>query len=566
DLAHVAQLIAGETHSYQIEKRYLRKDGTAVWALLSVSAVRDHTGAPRYFLSQIQEIGNHKAAMAALARSEERLRQTLAAAGAGAWDWDAASGDALRSEGLPALFGLPPEAARTDRRFFQERIHPADTARVQASDRARLQGGPYELEFRVMLPDGGVRWLRDRGEVVLAPDGSVARVLGITQDVTEWHRLQAEVRASEERFRTLVERLPAIVTINTADQTNTLLYASPQVRDVFGETPEELIANPERWLARVHPDDRERLAREITHTATSGRPFSLEYRRYARDGRLVWLRDQGIIAPGPDGESPTWQSVLIDITEQKRIEAEMVAARDSAEEASRLKSSFLSTMSHELRTPMNAIVGYSHLLLDDPASGLTDQQQADIRQIANSADRLLALINDILDLSRIESGKMVLALEPVDLSVAVRQVLADVAPQASAKNLRLDVILPDTVPRVLGDELRLRQALLNLVGNAVKFTEHGRVAIEIRQTDPAIEIIVADTGIGIAADTLPHVFDEFRQADTGSSRRYGGAGLGLSIARRLVELHGGSIAVHSELGRGSTFTIVLPLPARIVDT
>jgi signal transduction histidine kinase len=206
---------------------------------------------------------------------------------------------------------------------------------------------------------------------------------------------------------------------------------------------------------------------------------------------------------------------------------------------------------------MNAIIGYAHLLLEGMAGPLSAEQEADVRQIADGGDRLLRLIDDVLDLSRIESGRLELATEPVDVGGVLDAVRVELAPLAAARGLTLEASAPPGLV-VPADPQRLRQVVLNLAGNAVKFTERGGVWLEASRGSAGVDIVVADTGIGIAPEALPHVFDEFRQADDGASRRYQGSGLGLAIVRRLVRLHGGVIAVVSEPGAGSTFTVTLP--------
>jgi signal transduction histidine kinase len=227
------------------------------------------------------------------------------------------------------------------------------------------------------------------------------------------------------------------------------------------------------------------------------------------------------------------------------------------QEVSRLKTLFLSTVSHELRTPLTAIVGFSELLRLEGALG--PEQDADVAQIAKSAGQLQRLVDDVLDLSRIEAGGLDLIPEPVDLGALAEGVRMELAPLAEAKGVALGT---ESDPRLTihADPLRLRQALLNLASNTVKFTEQGSVTIAARTTEGGVELAVRDTGIGIAPGALPHVFDEFRQADGTTSRKYGGSGLGLAITKRLVELHGGTIRAESELGVGSTFTVTLPSP------
>ncbi|MBA3414017.1 MAG: PAS domain-containing sensor histidine kinase, partial [Chloroflexia bacterium] len=247
-----------------------------------------------------------------------------------------------------------------------------------------------------------------------------------------------------------------------------------------------------------------------------------------------------------------------DVTELRRLEEQLRAATQVAEAASRAKSDFLATMSHELRTPMNAIIGYSHLLLDGLDGPLSPEQHGDVNRIASAADRLLALINNVLDLAKIEAGRFELAPEQVGLEEIFEQVRMELAPQASGRRVDLVFDFPADLPTISADPQRMRQILLNLVGNAVKFTEHGHVTVSARASFSEIELIVRDTGIGIDPAAMPFIFDEFRQADSSTARRYGGTGLGLAITRRLVEMHGGAIDVESTPGLGSTFTIRLP--------
>lgn len=226
-------------------------------------------------------------------------------------------------------------------------------------------------------------------------------------------------------------------------------------------------------------------------------------------------------------------------------------------EANRLKSEFLATMSHELRTPMNGIIGYTQVLLEGLSGPLTPEQTEDLNNIAHSADRLLALINDILDLSKIEAGRIVLAREADRLEDAVQDVLSTVQPLACQKGLTLETDVAGAPP-VNADPLRLRQILINLLSNAIKFTETGGVRIWAKTTPTGVAVSVQDTGIGIPQAAHAYIFDEFRQVDGSAARRHGGSGLGLAITKRLVEMHGGTIGLVSEVGKGTTFTFTLP--------
>ena len=235
------------------------------------------------------------------------------------------------------------------------------------------------------------------------------------------------------------------------------------------------------------------------------------------------------------------------------------------ERANRLKSEFLASVSHELRTPMNAIIGYTKLMLDGLDGDLTEQQVADLQRVAQAADNLLGLINGLLDLAKIEAGKMELNAEEVDIQTVVEEVIELVRPQAEAKGLALEMDVPRFLPAAFADRARVRQVLVNLAANAVKFTEHGSVTVAASTADGWITLAVSDTGVGISPEAQTYIFDEFRQADSSTTRRYGGTGLGLAISKRLVALHGGRIWVDSTTGAGSTFRFTLPVRMRVAQ-
>ncbi len=232
------------------------------------------------------------------------------------------------------------------------------------------------------------------------------------------------------------------------------------------------------------------------------------------------------------------------------------------ERANRLKSEFLANVSHELRTPMNAIIGYSKLMLDGLDGELNQQQEADLQRVTTAADNLLGLINGLLDLSKIEAGRMEISVEEVDVRSLAEEVLGLVRPQADAKSLEVASDVGPAVAPVLADRARIRQVLVNLLSNAVKFTETGRVTISATNGEGWVTVSVSDTGIGISAEAQAYIFDEFRQADSSTTRRYGGTGLGLAISKRLVALHGGRIWVQSAPGGGSVFSFTLPVHVR----
>jgi signal transduction histidine kinase len=287
----------------------------------------------------------------------------------------------------------------------------------------------------------------------------------------------------------------------------------------------------------------------------------MEYRMVRADGQIIWVRDSGQVRMDPDGQRWVVYGVVSDITERKEAEETLAQARDQALEASRLKTQFLATVSHELRTPLNAILGFSEMLQTGVYGPLSDKQVSTTKKILGSATDLTLLVNDILDQAYLETGKLELSvcrLAPSDLITRLKSTMSALA---ESKGLQLTATIGDTMPdTVQGDPNRLYQILTNLTGNAIKFTKQGQVEICFFRSDEnhwAMQI--TDTGPGIPAEAQEFIFDAFRQLDSSTTRRYGGSGLGLSITKRLVTLMGGQITVESEPGRGSTFTVVLPL-------
>ncbi|MDQ2651647.1 MAG: PAS domain S-box protein [Chloroflexota bacterium] len=546
-----------------------------------------------------------------------------------------------------------------------------ETPVYAAALQAARDGRPTTVEFFYRPLDA---WFDIRFDP--SPEGMSV----LFHDVTQRLRLTEELRASEARYRALLEQVPAVIYTLAADEQATRHYFSPYVAELTGFTPEEVVARTEYWLAWVHPADRARVAALESSTEAGGN-FRAEYRLLRKDGSYVWVRDECVPVRDDKGVITDWQGVMLDISPRVEAEdarsrlaaiidsaedaicsmdlsgnitswnrgaeklygfaaeemvgrsmaallpawkiegalAERIAAAeagaslesyttarprrdgslvdvtvslspirdhagnvmgfasiarditawihaeeqlqvalDAAQVANATKSQFLAMMSHELRTPLQAVLGYTELLLANAASKLTVEERNDLRYIQQGGLRMLNLINQLLDLSRIEAGRLEVAHKPVDLAEIVELVRQDVAPQASQKGLALRIDLPASLPPVVGDPERLRQILLNLVGNAVKFTDAGLVTIRATVQDVVVAITVTDTGIGIPPEDLPQIFEAFRQADNTLARRHGGAGLGLAIAQRLAELMEGEITVESRQEEGSTFTLVMP--------
>ena len=444
---------------------------------------------------------------------------------------------------------------------FPEITHPDDIETDCELKRQLLAGeiSAYQIEKKYLCKSGEVITGRLTVSLVLGPGGEPLYFVAQLQDITQFKASGAALREAEARYRTLVEQIPATVYMDSGDELGRPLYVSPRLEAILGYTAEEWVSEPELWAQRLHPDDRERIVAEIAKANELGRDINLEYRILARDGRIVWVHDEASLLRDEEGQRRFWQGMMVDITERKLAEEELRAAKEAAEEASRLKSVFLSMATHELRTPLTIISGYVELLAESAKVHLSEEERDYLEAAQNGAKTLAALVDDLLDLARIEAGRMVLSIGAVDVAEVMERVRQLVAGQVAVKGLTLDIAIAPDLPPVAADFDRLVQILLNLVGNAIKFTAEGKIELSAREAGAGVEVVVADTGIGIAEDALSRIFDEFRQADSSTTRRFGGTGLGLAIVKRLVQMHGGTIDVESEVGVGSRFILSFPV-------
>ena len=418
-------------------------------------------------------------------------------------------------------------------------------------------------EHQVILRGGEVRWTQWTDRARFDPFGSLQDVQSVGRDITDQRRTELALRRSEAQFRTLVEQAPEAILILDLDFT--LVDVNVRACSLSGYEREELLGRSFRDL--LHEDDQARLDDEL-HEAIHGATLSGERRVLTRDG--LELPTEFIAKLLPDGRLLL---IIRDISERKRAERALLEAKLAAESAAETKGHFLANMSHELRTPLTGILGMSELLLDSP---LDEVQQDFVHTVRSCGQNLLALINDVLDYSKLEAGKMELENIPCDLTEIAEEAMQLLAEQAQSKGVELvNAVSPHLPARVLADPGRLRQVLLNLIGNAIKFTEQGEVEVRVSQAQVttrtrislmgapdswvAVEIAIRDTGIGIEPGAYSRLFQAFSQADASTTRRFGGTGLGLVITKSLVELMGGSIHITSMPGKGSTFAFTLRL-------
>ena len=435
---------------------------------------------------------------------------------------------------------------------YLEAVHPDDRQRATQAHHRLERGEATAEEYRILRPDGTIRWVWDRGFPIEDELGRVIRIAGIAEDITERKRVEQALRESEERFRTLADATPVLIWGSGTNKGCN--YFNKQWLDFTGRTIEQEIGDG--WSEGVHTDDLDRCLATYVTAFKARTPFTMEYRLKRHDGEYRWVIDTGVPRFTPDGTFSGYIGSCIDITDRKRTEEEV-------RESDRRKEEFLAVLSHELRNPLAPIQTALDLLdrreLGDAG---TDRELATIkRQVQN----LKRLVDDLLDVSRISRGKIELHKGVVELALVVTQAVEALRPLFEEHRQELHVSFPEKSICVEADATRLEQVLFNLLLNAAKFTpEGGHVWLEVEPFQSQVVIRVRDTGIGVEADLLPKVFDLFLQGERRIGLSHEGGGIGLSLARNLVQLHGGTIKAHSPgPGMGSEFVVGLPVNSTV---
>lgn len=494
-----------------------------------------------------------EASQHALTRQAAALQSASRIAKIGGWEIDFRSSQVRWSDEIWALLrGAPRETSLAE---AMEIYDETDRARVAAAlEHAQTTGERVTFEAVITRFDGTRAPIRVFGEPVFEQGVCVA-LSGAAQDITEMAQAQASLEGAKRRLRMAVDMSDILVYEIDFRQHEVFSEGAEDLFFERGLTYEEMRRDP---FVGVDARDRALAIDTWARSQQTGSPFRAEYRVARADGREIWASSRCWLESDEAGRPVRLVGALQNITERKLAEQELIAARDRAEAGSRAKGEFLATVSHEIRTPLNGVLGMAQAMARDD---LPEPQKRRLDVIRRSGEVLLELLNNVLDLSKIESGR--LELEPATANVAdlARRAADGFISQLSEKDVALTVTVePQAEGCFVGDPARLSQVLFNLIGNAVKFTERGAITVRIGWRDEALEMAVSDTGIGIAPEKVHTIFDRFVQADSSTTRRFGGSGLGLAITRELVHLMGGRIAVESIPGEGSTFRAVLPLP------
>jgi PAS domain S-box-containing protein len=549
------EISLGKRTSYRIEKRYRHKDGRIVWALLTVSAVANNENRPIYYIAQLVDISESFRKEVELTNMAHFLEQTSILARVGGWDLNLKTNQANWS-------AITKEIHEVENNFVPSLenglifVRPGESQEKIKSvmDRLIHSGDPYDIEMEIVTAKGNVKWVRTIGRPEYEGE-KLTRIFGVIQDIDEKKKAEIELKSQSAKLKSFVEHAPAAV--------------------AMFDTNIRYIAVSRRWLEEYKLD--------FTFDSIIGKShyeifpnISPEWKDYHNQGLLGSVMRKDEDRWRPDGwthdqflrwEIRPWYldndkvgGILMftqDITEACLQREEISVAKETAEKANNAKSEFLANMSHEIRTPLNGIIGFTDLLL---RTSLDNIQREYMQTVNTSANSLLDIVNDILDFSKIEAGKLELFVEDVNLIELGDQIINMIKFQASKKKLSLEIDFDHDLPMyIMADSLRLRQILVNLLGNAIKFTEVGTILFQIEllenisPSEALLRFTVQDTGSGIEEKNQKRIFEAFSQADFSTTKKFGGTGLGLSIANDLLTMMGSKLALKSQLGEGSTF-------------
>ena len=548
DLAQARRMAAGEIATYHMEKRYFHKSGRVVWILLTVAMARDAAGRPAYFISQIQDITQRREAEEMMRRDAQIFAQlqdcVLCTDFSGKityWN-DAATRlhgwTAEEMQGHSIFDMFPPETRAAVEREF-----------ALFGERPELSG-----VFWVKNKDDSQVWVQIRVTRFRDDVGKAAGYVVVARDMTERRQAEETIRRDAHILSQIRD---AVMCSNVEGR---VIYWNEAAEKLFGWTQEEMVGQNilRRFPAEAWPQVAEIRQRIMRGELSEG----MEWEDYHKDGSRRWVYWHTYPIRDGAGEVSGIVTLATDISERKQVMQELVRAKEAAETAARAKSQFLAVLSHEIRTPLNPIIGAAQLLLDQECA---PEQRELVETINNAGEHLLTLLNDMLDLAKMESGRVELAQAPCVTPDLVKGVLDIKRGEARKKGLSLTTDFDRKLAYCyMTDEPRLRQILLNLVGNAVKFTESGEVVTKVERMERSgrrdwLRFSVRDTGIGLRVEHMRRIFEPFYQVDSSTTRRYEGAGLGLAICRRLVEMMKGQIGVESKLGEGSTFWFTVEL-------
>ncbi|MDH2436283.1 PAS domain S-box protein [Pokkaliibacter sp. MBI-7] len=573
--AHLQHCLATGT-DFDSEFRIVLRDGSVRTLHANSLTLFDAGGTAVRMVGVNWDVTERSRAERKLMEQDHRLQLALDTVNAGAWEWQVDTNVGWWAESIYRMFGVREMSLSPTHELWLQSIHPEDRDQAQETVmQAVAAKKSYRMEYRVLWPDGQIRWIVDSANVELDSQGKVFRLFGVNIDVTASKQIELALLSARAQLQGVINAATQVSIIAT-DLSGTITLFNTGAERMLGYRGDMVVDKltpavfhrPEEFAERSRRLERElgypiRGMEVLTARArTEGGSDVNEWTYVRSDGQLlaVVVATTGIF--DASGQLTGYLSIANDISSLKQTQKELLAARDQAESANRAKSLFLANMSHEIRTPLNAVLGMAQLMMNSPVN---DEQKEALQMIAASGQALLAILNDILDFSKIEAERLELAPSHVDLDEVIDTVASVMSINSADKHLELLIEVQPTVPgKVFCDGLRLKQVLMNLCSNAIKFTLEGEVCLSLsfdmdHSGKSWLVCTVRDTGIGMTVAQQKRLFVPFNQADNSMTRRFGGTGLGLVISKRLVELMGGSLTFTSEADKGSCFTVRLPV-------
>lgn len=534
---------------------------------ISTSATQDSPDDEAFFRLVSQRVGAEYVRM----RTQQRLqinqrRYDLAVSQAGVWDWDLVNDTVYFSPRFSEMLGFDrPKFDKLARRFLLHLVHEEQRDEYQASLKAHLEDPtqPYDAELRLLTARYGHRWFHARGQSMVGDDGKPTRFAGILTEIEDRKRAEVQLRESKRRLSE-AHRMAGVGSWVAYPGTSIMEWQESAVT-LFGDLHGQEVT-VDQFLGRVHAEDRLSVEIALDHCLRRGLAFDLVHRFETPDGGRRWLHQHAEPELNANGDVICVKGSTVDVTKLKQAEESLRRAKEEAEYANRAKSEFLANMSHELRTPLNAVIGFGSLLSQEVYGAHSDSRYQEYAEdICASGQHLLDLINDILDVARIEAGSMELEEYELDLKGINATCLKLVGGRATKANLTIETKVDPIGLRLYADGRRVKQILINLLSNSVKFTPGGgAITVQWGLEGDCVVLQVIDTGVGIDEKILPRLFEPFSRGEDSLTREYEGTGLGLSLVRKLTQLHDGDVVVKSKPGAGTTVRVSFPAERTIM--
>lgn len=549
------QLLNGVASAQADESQYLHKAGHTLWLVENRTLVRDTKARPQYFICQYHDVTRRKENEQRLQLTRERYNLSQRHAGFGVWDWNIRTNELYWSEQIGPLLGYAEGEIAANYADFMAAIHADDREYMAEAVRAAVEdGADYDIEHRVVWPDGTVRWHRVTGDVIRDTNGAPLNMIGVARDITRH-------RHAEEALKQKAEQLNHAQQIAhlghwSWDVKSGQLFWSDEIYRIFGYQPGEIAPTHEKFIATLHPDDVARIIRSEEEAFAEGRPYSIDHRIIRLDGSQAWVHEEAVAVTDEHGQPIRLTGTVQDITERKRLEQQLADKIEQAELANFAKSTFLTHMSHELRTPLNAILGFAQIMqMEDLPASIAGH----VNEIMGSGWHLLDLVDDLLDLSRIETGDIELHIAAVEVKGLLEECQSMITPLLRGRRLTFIPSYRDCRYSVSADRQRLKQVIVNLLSNAIKYNRtNGELEVTCNRRGGRLRITVRDTGKGIPAELLPRLFTPFdrlgKEGIEGS-----GSGIGLALVKRLTHKMGGEVGVDSMMDVGSRFWVEFEL-------